>query len=410
LKFAVTSFLLGMIFLHVFIFGMVWREVMAGRPDFSIFYTSALMLRRGQGSELYDNRTQWQTQQEFTTGARIREGPLPYNHPPFEATLFVPLAYFPYLRAYCIWACINFLLLAWFGWFLRPHVPSLVAGFPAGTFLAALAFSPVAFALIHGQDSILLLCLYGLTFAALKSGRDFRAGLLLGVGLFKFHLVLPFVFILCLRRRWRFLEAFFLSGFLAGLVSLLLVGWKELLYYPRYVWEINRHPSARVIAPQNMANLRGLIAGWKWNSSAGPWLDGLVLVVSLALLLWAARRWDAADRSNIFLWTGGFAVCTFATFLVSYHGYNQDMSILLLPLLLVADLLLREARGMHARRRLAFLLAAMFFGPAYLMLTLLFGHQNLFALVLLSFTASLAGWLGAIEHSEQSPLAEQAHP
>ena len=80
------------------------------------------------------------------------------------------------------------------------------------SFLAALAFFPISYALMQGQDSIMLLALYCLAYVALRRGRDLQAGIWLGLGLFKFHLVLPFVLILFLRRRWRAVLGVGISG------------------------------------------------------------------------------------------------------------------------------------------------------------------------------------------------------
>lgn len=224
LKFVLTSCFLGMILLHVLIFRLVWSDALAGRPDFSIFYTAGLMLRRGQGTALYDNALQWQTQREFTQGIRVRQGPLPYNHPPFEALLFLPFTYLPYLSAYALWIALNLLLLAGMPRFLHSYLPRLSEEFSWLPFLAAVGFFPIAFALMQGQDSILLLLLYALAYAALRSGKNFRAGIWLGLGLFKFHLVLPFAFILLLHRRLRTIGGFLVSGLTVGMISLSLVG------------------------------------------------------------------------------------------------------------------------------------------------------------------------------------------
>src|SRR5271165_2050682 len=196
-------FLTGTFLLHVLVLWSVWGDVVAGAPDFSIFYTAGLILRRGEGKRLYDNYLQLQTQRGFAAAAQAREGPLPYNHPPFEAIPYVPLTYLPYLRAYELCALLNLLLLAGIAFFMRPYVPEVCAVFSWVPFLAGLAFFPVAYAIMQGQDSILLLGLYCLAYAALRRGRDLQAGIWLGLGLFKFHLVLPFVVTLLLRRRLR---------------------------------------------------------------------------------------------------------------------------------------------------------------------------------------------------------------
>jgi len=399
LRFVLTACLLGTTLLHILVFWLAWSDVVAGRPDFSIFYTAGLMLRRGQGPELYDNRLQWQTQREFTSAMPARQGPLPYNHPPFEAVLCVPLTYLSYFHAYVVWAMLNLLLLAGIVLILRPDLPRLCGTLPWLPLLAAVGFYPIAVALMQGQDSILLLALYTLAYAALRRGHDAEAGVWLGLGLFKFHLVLPFVFVLLLRRRWRALTGFLVSGIAVGLISLGLVGWRELLYYPRYVWEVNRHPPIDVIVPANMANLRGLILGWSWGPLVLPWLNAAVFAASVGMLCWAAAQWDPAGRDNETTWINGFSISMIATILVSYHGYNQDMSILFLPALLWFEQLLAGRVEGRYRLALEFCLGALFLSPLHVILTLHYGHQNLFALVLLATAATLAGWTATVQRS-----------
>ena len=87
-------------------------------------------------------------------------------------------------------------------------------------------------ALLPGQDSILLLFLYGLAFSALATGRAFVAGVFLALALFKFQLVLPFVLVLLLRRQWKAVWDLVLLAFVLLLVSAEVVGWNGVLAYP----------------------------------------------------------------------------------------------------------------------------------------------------------------------------------
>jgi Glycosyltransferase family 87 len=395
LKLVLVSYLLGAITLHALFFWIVRKQAMEGYPDFSIFYTAGKILRRGESSRLYDDALQEEIQREFAPLVTGREGPLPYNHPPFEAVLYVPLAYLSYVPAYALWVLLNFLLLVEICRFLRPYVPTLTAFWPWWPWLIGLGFSPAAFALMHGQDSVLLLLAYSLAFISLRDGKDFRAGLFLGLGLFKFHLVLPFAFILLLRRKWRVVGGFLVTAAAAGLVSVAVVGWKEMLYYPHYVWQVNRLRPVRVIVPRNMPNIRGLIEGWPLHVPTS-WMDGLTLICSLAVLTWAASRWNVLDRECPLAWNGGFSIAVVATFLASYHVYNQDMSIVLLPVLLLLDQLLTRWVGGWRSRALAFCLCLLFFSPLYLILTLRYQHQNLFSLLLLGFAAAIATWVTAV--------------
>jgi Glycosyltransferase family 87 len=388
LRFALIFSLLGAIALHGLLYWMSRAQVIQGLPDFSIFYTAGLIVRRGQASRLYDDALQQAVQSEFTVGSDV---PLPYNHPPFEALLYVPLTYFPYLRAYFLWVLADLLLLLGISRFLRPYLPALTSFLPKWTWFVGAGFFPAAYALMQGQDSILLLLAYTLAFVSLRSGKEFRAGAVLALGLFKFHLVLPFVFVLFLRRMWRFVLGFALSAAAVGLVSAAIVGWRELFYYPHYVWRINRVASIRVIIPRNMPNLRGLISGWSWRLPTG-WSNGLIAIASVALLVWAASEWEVSRRENLPLWEGGFSIAVVATFLSSYHAYNQDMSMVLLPAFLLFDRLLAGREKGWRTKILALCLSLLFFSPLYLILTLHYQHQNLFSLVLLSFAIAIALW------------------
>jgi len=385
-----------MILVHLLVLQTVWPQILAGRPDFSIFYTAGLILKRGQGHELYNNALQWRTQREFAS-VRVAEGPLPYNHPPFEAILYVPLAFLSYLLAYKLWAALNVLLLAGILIFLRPNIRHSFAAYPWLPFLATFGFYPMAAGLMQGQDAILLLAVYSLTYAALRRGKDAQAGMWLGLGLFKFHFVLPFVFILLLLRRLRAVSGFLLSGVAVAAASLELVGWRELLYYPRYVWDINRHPPMPVIRPEDMPNLRGLFTGWTWSSHLAPWPEIGLVVVSLALLAWAARQWDPANLSDLTSWNNGFSIALVVTFLVSYHAYTPDMSFLFLPCLLVMEYMMEGCVRRWYGVVLWLCLGALFFSPLYLVLTLHYSQQHMFALVLLAFVLGLAKWTGSLK-------------
>jgi hypothetical protein len=113
----------AMIVLHGYVLWQARRSVPAGLPDFSIFYTAGRILRAGHGARLYDDTLQESLQRSFSPLAMERRGSiLPYNHPPFEALLFVPLARFSYLTAYAIWLGINLILLFSVPLLLRPRL------------------------------------------------------------------------------------------------------------------------------------------------------------------------------------------------------------------------------------------------------------------------------------------------
>jgi len=387
LRFGLISFCAGMIVVHGCLFWIVRQQLVSGSSDFRIFYTAGLILRRGEGRDLYSERLQTQVQRDFAPAVVNKAGALPYNHPPFEAVLYQPMTYLAYFSAYRLWIVINIVLLAGSIYSLRSWLPTLAGQFPWLLILAPLAFSPIAYALLQGQDSILLFALYCLAFSALRRSQDLRAGACLGLGLFKFHLVLPFAFVLLLHRRWRALLGVGAVAALEAAISWGMVGGKELLYYPGFAWHINRLQTPGVISPANMANIRGLFMGWN-SSIPAHWLEMVVFAASIGLVLWASRQWRPTDFLDTRSWNSGFSLCLVVSYLVGYHGYNHDMSFLLLPILLVLERALAEWRETPAGLKLV--LGLMFVTPLYLRLGALWPHENLFAIVLLVFVGYLA--------------------
>ena len=377
-----------MIALHLILFWMVRGEALSGSCDFSIFYTAGQMLRRGDAHILYDSDAQLALQREFVKESFIRKGPLPYNHPPFEALLYLPLAYLPYSSAYLIAFLLNLAVLTAGLYILRPWLGNIRERFPSLFILVPFAFFPIFYSLIQGQDSIFLWWLYCLAYTQFRQKRELIAGLLLGLGLFKFHLVLPFAFVLLLCGYWRSLLGMAISAVVEFAVSLKIVGWSELLYYPRFIWTINRQLHRGVIVPENMPNLRGLLTGWPIFTPSPHWLEAALFLLSLGLLIWAAYRWKPRKVHDLTTWNLGFSLAVVATFLVGYHSYTYDMSFVLLPILLVIDFLL----GMKTseQKYLWMSLSLLFFSPLQLVLMLRYSHQNLFALAVLGFAACVA--------------------
>ncbi len=95
---------------------------------------------------------------------------------------------------------------------------------------------------MHGQTSVVLLLLFALTFVCVKRGQDFKAGVFLGLGLFKFALVLPFALIYCVRRKWRLMAGFSAAALLLGVLSLIAVGPAGVRSYIGLMFDIVKNP------------------------------------------------------------------------------------------------------------------------------------------------------------------------
>ena len=169
-----------------------WNEIMAGKNDFPVFYSNATMVREGHAAGLYD----FDAENDFVRRVSDVARP-PNNHLPYELLLFVPLTYLPFGMAYILWTILGLAMLGGTAVLMRNFCPG-PSGLSVG-FLTVLGFFPVWYCLLQGQDSILLLFLFALSFWLWRRGNDDAAGFVIALGLFRPQLVVPFVLIMLTR-------------------------------------------------------------------------------------------------------------------------------------------------------------------------------------------------------------------
>jgi len=326
-----------MIFLNGF---LVWRSehgITIGLSDFSCFYTAAEILHEGRGHQLYNLDLQEAVQRSATPAALVERGAvLPYNHPPFEAPLFLPLIACPYSVAYSIWLVVNVGLLTAVIMILRKNLRFL-GQLPLYLWIAAcLAFTPITFALIQGQDSIVLLFCFCIAFIALRRKIEFSAGMWVALGLFKFQLSLPLIAPSLLLKRWRVAGGFCVVALLLALISLRTVGVASSLHYPEFVWELHHNPKFSWLAPIGSPNLHGLLSVLSFPNH--PRIGTACLLIVSGLLLAAAtfawRTMRDGDPRHLDL---AFAATLVISVLLSYHIMVHDLSILFLALLVALE-------------------------------------------------------------------------
>lgn len=387
LKFAVFAYLAGMVTIHAAIFWTLRDSIRKGYSDFAIYYCAGTMLRQGLGHQLYDNAMQFKVQREFAPEVAIRQDALPYNHPPFEAALFVPFTYISYSSAFILWDLANLAILLTLPFLLRPRLAQL-QGYPWPLWLlASLAFFPIFAALLQGQDAVLLLWLYALAFVALKKDRDALAGGWLALGLFKPHLVFPFIFLLLVQGRKKILCGFLPVAAVLGLISTAIVGRDVMMLYPRYVAHLESTLARGAIIPADMPNLRGaLTILFPGVSHVVP----AVIVISLGLLLFAA--WKCRNAGNKNLFDREFSLAAVTTVLVSYHAMIYDLSLLMVAVLLLANELLANGEfGAYRSVLIWSVMAILFFAPLQLVLSMRDHRSAVMGWVLLLWLRGIAG-------------------
>jgi hypothetical protein len=394
LKAFVVLYLVSMIGMQGLILWRVHGSIMAGYSDFAAFYTAGKLVQQGHTSGLYDPDLQWETQQQFASKVTIRKGPLPYIRPPFEALLFFPLSYLGYPAAFLLWTVIKLLLLLAIPFLARPMSGNALLP-PGIVGVLCLGLFPVGLDLLHGQDSIFLLLVFVLAFQFLRRGAEFWSGCVLGLGLFKFHFVIPVALVFLLRRKGRFSAGFLLVAVVLFITSVALVGWGGILRYPAYVWALDHKPGMGVTTWAKMPNLRALMTAVSPGhvlSAPIEWLWGATACLGVSGVAWFWGSGDAGGKREMQI-AAGFSLAIVVTLLTSYYAYPYDLNLLLVPILLLGGAVLRrpEFRGWPR---------GLFIGAVgFLLLTplfwilVLFTHQFYWValLPLMMLTVALAG-------------------
>jgi hypothetical protein len=303
--------------------------------DFPDFYSASRLLIAGHGHELYDVQVQRQFQSRYVG----RVGTL-YIHPPFEALFYLAVAWLPLNSAYALWTVLNLAFLT----FIARKLASEV--WPAWDWrlllMASLTFVPVLLNFLQGQDSVLLLLFVTLAFTALRCNRAFAAGCWLGLGLFKFNLVLPLALVLALQKgRNGFLRGFALMALALAALSAAISGWAVFAAYPRFLLHLEEQPFAGIF-PQAMANFRGLSYILFHNDGSRFAIFTMAALSASALLIvligWQDRTlasYPNCPPKNQVAFDIALGNTILFALLVSYHLNPHDLSLLLLPISLL---------------------------------------------------------------------------
>ena len=208
----------------------------------------------------------------------------------------------------------------------------------------------------------------------------------------KFQLIIPLVLILLCWKRTKVLQSFVVVA--AGLtaISVAITGWAGALRYPGFVLHVEKFMERDRIAV-DMPNLRGLIEGWSFARGL-PGVHTITIALSVGLLVWVIvkgrGRTSSSPRSGRDF-DLRFSVAMVAAVLVSYHAFPYDLSLLVIPLLLIVNYVI-ETASLHRYRSQALMLpeGLLFLTPVYLLLWIRLDHFNLFATVLLLWTWGIA--------------------
>ena len=316
-------------------------------PDFFSFYAAArLFLERG-GSAVYELAVQRAYQAQVTAQwAPLKFVLLPYIHPPYMTPLLAPLGLLPYRGAYVAFGLLNLVLIALV---ITLLVRSTKLARPSALLVASLAlgYLPLFVALLQGQtDMLILLPLTG-AYLAWARGRTGWAGVLTGLAMVKPNLLLILPVLFVARREWRAVIGLLTVGAALGLIALLVSGPREFAAYLALVtgWAAGG-AQGFPITGQTVYSLRGAL-----EAMPGGRLPALAVLTVLLILVGLALSW----RPNVPRLD--FALAVAAGVVLSPYQNLHDLSLLVLPGIVLAGLAAQRAIGHPGTATVVLLLA-----------------------------------------------------
>jgi hypothetical protein len=305
--------------------------------DFLHFYTAGYLVRLGRPDAVYDPAALSAYQLKL-----VPQSVHSYFVASYGPQVYLPfsvLARLSYLWAALAWALLNCALYFASCYALWRACPKLQPHTLA-VLLVAAAF-PGFFSLIaFGQTSGPALALFTLAFLALRSRREFLAGLALGSLIYKPQLGLAAAVVFLVAAEWRVL-----AGALAGVAAQISFAWAGFgtAVMKQYFSSLLRTSQALPFIEPRLYQLHSLRGFWllllPWRTVAMVlYALSAMTVVGLAVLCWRSRA-SLALR---------YAALLIATVLVAPHLMGYDLVILAPAFLLLGSWILEHAKTIAA--------------------------------------------------------------
>lgn len=321
--------------------------------DFAGFYTAGAVLNLpdpGDRERLYDFRLHDELYHRLLPHLPDEEK-LPYVHPPFVAWAFSRLALLPYKPALALWLLISAGLYLGGLFLLDRTLRDWPPGVRVTGPLLALSFEPfVMECWLGGQLSAVGFFCLSLAFFLDRRGRPWAAGLALGLALYKPTLLVLFVPMLVVARRWRTLAGFGVAGAALAGLSVWAAGRRNAEEFVRVLLGFARSTAAEGGAGGGLA-----LQLWKYvdlNSffrlllgGPSPWHWPLVVAVAALPLAGLAAAWWRLGRRDEdharLAWAAAFALTPVLNLYVGVY----DAVLAAAGAILTADVVRRRPGG-----------------------------------------------------------------
>jgi len=316
--------------------------------DYLVFFVPGQMIRHGHHDRLYDF--------EFTKRFQRDPTVIPYEwdphaftvypYPPFFVWLCLPFSYLSFHAGAIVWAVmmaglfVGALMLMlrsvpggmrWFGWAL----------------LGCLAYHPLILSIYTCQNATLSLLILAACYALLRGGRPFASGAVFALLAFKPQLTIVIGLAMLCTRHWRFVGGAAVGGLML-LAASLAVSPSACLDYIRLAPTMSKWIDMPGMHLERMSCWYGFwrlaFAGQSlWYAQAATIVMSIATLVPLVYIL----RRPIDPRSPYFAVQYGALVL--ATVVLSPHLLTYDLTLLLLPVFLLATFRSQDALDVSSR-------------------------------------------------------------
>ncbi len=352
LKAVVISLAAFLLIIQIAVVAFNIRGALSGQTDFLNSYSAAQKIRSGNGHALYISDDKKVLKDDRLNSPVTT---VPFDRLSYEAILYVPLSFFSYQNAYWVFLAVNLMLIALCIRMLQSYLARLAQlwyWLPSAVFVC---FLPVGLSLIAGHNSILVLTLMLASAVSFYQDHDFKAGIFLGMALFRPEFTIPIALLFLFWRRWRIVTGFLAASAVCLAISAALSGLAGFELYLRntFTWTTQ---FLQIAAPLNgtahstvIPNLWCLMVVVCHRFLSLNLLHAVTAVFAFGLVIWAATR------------PPNFALAILVALLVSYHGSICDTVLLILPIAMVMDSRIGAVSGnqMFARN----IVGALFIAP-----------------------------------------------
>ena len=324
------------------------KHVVTG--DYLGLLTGAQMLAEGHGRLLYDLDVQWVVHTRLV-GAELPAWQF-YVYPPLFAVLARPLAQLPFVTGFYLYGAAMFVFGLVGGLVLVRVVPRVARGrLDAATLIVlALTFHPMVRTMFGGQTTVLTWAVITGALWALQTRRQILAGILIGVLSYKPQYV-PLLFVaLVLSRSW----------VAAGVAAAVTVA--HYLLGAAVVgvdWPLQMLATMRRYRPMEAANAGTHFSLMPFFQYAiGGRIAPVLALAGDAGVLYALVRFAPRARPGDAGFSLTWALLVVSVTLLSPHMQYYDFGILVLPVAIGLETILREGRPVPLPVRFA--IAAVF--------------------------------------------------